>query len=199
MLPLSLHIRPIANAHYPLSNFTGGGKRFPKGKPSPNQRRTKSAMTPPRHKRGYSRGKAKSRYLDDEDDDEGARWVVSLSVNEAQRRGFVYMRRIQIDDYTVSEERTLWLHSVVTTDGPNTTVYLTHVEQCDSPGRSRAPAISGGSDWELVPSPQVPVVPKPDEKTITMKRTFHIKLSLAAIGISFVDHRPREVRESRNG
>ena len=112
------------------------------------------------------------------------------------------MKNRQKAEYTVTEERTLWLHVVVTTDGPNTTVYFTHVAELDIPSspasgsRSRATAISGGSDWELVASPNAPkaaITPKPREAAKTPQQTWHIKVNLAAIGISFVDRRPREV------
>ena len=118
--------------------------------------------------------------------------MISLSVNEAQDRGFVYTKRRQTDGYNIAEAGTLWLHSVIYSDGPNTIVYLTHVDEINS-----VTSESGDSDWEIVSA--VSEIPKPlDVPAATAvtaaKETWHVKVNLSAVGISCVDRRPREVR-----
>ena len=120
--------------------------------------------------------------------------MISLSVNEAQDRGFLYTKRRQAVGYNVAEAGTLWMHSVIFTDGPNTIVYLTHDDEMNS-----VTSESGDSDWEIVSASAVPVVPKPlDVSTAAAvtaaEHTWHVKVNLPAVGISCVDRRPREVR-----
>ena len=177
VVPLSLHIRPLPNDKYPLSEFSLGKK---------------SAASPDPKRASQRKAKRQSdervRSKQQEEENGQGRWVISLLVNEAQDRGFVYMKRRKKAGYQVTEEETLWMHSVISTDGPNTTVYLTHAEEITS-----ATSESSDSDWELVSVPRV--APKPQEAVTAAKQTWHVKLNLSAVGISCVDHRPREVRE----
>ena len=150
-------------------------------------------------KKRRSRGKSKSLrragkdgsglgLAQEQGEDEG--WLVSLSVNEPQQRGFVYNSQL-------NQRRKLWLHSVVSTDGPNATIHLTALPP-EIPQTVGSPAASNSSTpvvhcaqrgCELSPCAHK----KTTRPQAVPKRTLNFQLNLAEVGISFVDHRPREV------
>ena len=95
----------------------------------------------------------------------------------------------------------LWLHSVVNTDGPNIVIHLTALppevpEIVGSPLRLGASSSSLTSSVESGGDSSARIHKPTRWQQAVPKQTFHLQVSLAAIGISFVDSRPREVRES---
>ena len=193
-LNLKFRIRPIASKAYMISDSSGVSRQSDF---SGETKKSKAKKKRPRLKSlsfrriGRDKGGLGKRENDQAND---SWWLVSLSVNEPQQRGFVYTSPL-------NQKCMLWLHSVVKTDGPNVVIHLTALPPevpniVGSPLRARASRKTINSGTKAADPKLAPADNLMQSQTGMPKQTVHLQLNLSAVGISFVDRRPREVRHT---
>ena len=192
-LNLKFRIRPIASQAYLLSDSIGVPRHSELSRES---KKSKVKKKIPRVKSlSLLRKSGPRKTKGDQAND--CWWVISLSVNEPQQRGFAYTSPL-------NRKCMLWLHSVVKTDGPNVVIHLTALPPevpniVGSPRRvgTSSKAINSGMKTAETTLETLAPTDNPTQSQQGMpKQTFHLQLNLAAVGISFVDRRPREVRDT---